>query len=506
MHKFKYYLLLAVPFLIFVFYFNFPAPPWPDQIAWDSVAREFLKTGIFRYPIGGDFMPSNMTSNFNHGPLYSFVHLVILKIFGSDDFRYLVGLNYLLALLSIINVGRILKLEGRQNLLLAILAFNPLIYHFTNIARPEWVSVFLLSCLWRVLASRDKDLSYGSIILAGFLLTLFALNHQFAIFFVPFAIYAICMRATTWRKRFSSVALLVASTFVFFSPYLYYVFTHFADFKEQLIDSQMDQGIKRTWFSFIKNLFVPFFSPSVTIFTETGKIPRWQASIPPIAFFIILGSVIIKVKRKLTLSPITIEAALFWLSAIIGCLFSNYNIYISFSSTIFAIALIKDVAPEISPKMVKGIVAWILLALAYQFWFYGQVSSKLFKAEDYFSAVKCLSEKIPANETVYVMAHPDPSVQLNNFRNDLQVKRYSDYKKFAPEWEKVVEKNSYFILSPDGKTNRFDFNDALKKRFENGEFKEESCVTGNIAYRLLFRANSKNISMSRSTLTLVPSK
>ncbi len=490
MKKYYYYLLLACPFLLFVFVLNFPAPPWPDHIVYESVARDFFKTGIFRYLIWGDFDPTYLNFNFNNGPLYPFVHLVFLKLFGSTDPRIAFGFNYLLAFLTFINVSNILRLENRQKLFLALLAFNPLVYHYTNIARPEWLGLFIFSCLWRTLVARDEKLALWRYLLAGAFLALAALNHQFAIFYIPIVAYAIYRRENGWRRRSIALGLVAASTAFFLSPYLYYIGRHFADFKYQLFSNQISagQGVAGGPLKFIKSFFVPLFYPSISFLTQTGKIPRWQADLVPFSVIVCIVALLIKWKKGLKLSPITIEAGVFWFILNLGCAFSTYSPYVTVSVSIFAVALIRDIFPDVSPRAVKVLVFAMIVAVLYQLWFYNSVSSKLFRSSDYRMAAECIAQKIPNGETLYVLAYPDPSVQLNNLRSDLDIRRYIDFEKYADAWKDIVPKRKYFVISPDRYLlDRFDYRGALRNEYNRGKFTEAICSSGNVSYTLWSR-------------------
>lgn len=488
MKKPGFYLLLALPFLILIFVFNFPAPPWPDAIVYDFVARDALKTGLFRYLIWGDFGPTWLRTNFTVLPLYPAIHVLFIKIFGSTDFRLMTGFNYLLAFLTFLNIGKILRLESRQKLLLLILAFNPLVYHYTSIVRPEWPNVFLFSWIWRLLAADETRVSVKTGIVTGLLLALAALNHHFAIFFVPCIIYAVWRREDAWSRRFAITGVVFLSAAVFFSPYLYYAGANFADFKLQLFGNLMEESAANGWFKFIKSFFVPLFHPSIGVFTQSGRIARWQADLVPVAVILCIASMIVKWRKKIPLSPITIEAFFFWLFLNLGCAVTTYNPYVTVSTSVLAIALLRDIFPEISPRFVKILAASLVMAVLYQLWFYNDVTTKLFRADDYLKATQCIADQIPRNETIYVMAYPDPSVELNNLRGDIDVRRYIDFAKYADIWKELVPKRRFFVISADRyNLNRYDYHSTLRNEFAEGKLTEHVCEYGEIKYMLWVR-------------------
>lgn len=479
--KVGFYLLLALPFLLFIFVFNFPAPPWPDAMVYDAVARDFLKTGIFRYMIWADFDPTYLHTNFNNGPLYPLIHIIFLKLFGSTDFRLIIGFNYLLAFLTFYNVGKILDLKSKRLLLLVILAFNPLVYHYTNVVRPEWFNIFIFTCIWRSLITRCY-------ILAGILLALTAYSHQFAIFFVPCIIYSVCRREETWKARFVSLSIVALVTALFFLPYLYYIGSHWADFKLQLLGNQIEHGASDSALKFIKSFFVPLFYPSVGFFTQTGKISRWFADLIPVSVILCFVAFAVKMKRYINLSPITVEAGVFWFILNIGCAVETFNPYVTVPISIFAIALLKDVLSEITPRFVKVTAVAVLAALSYQCLFYYEISSKLFRTSDFIKASECISQKIPVGEKVYALAYPDPSTQLSNLRGDLDIRRFTDFEKYSSQWAEAVKTTNFFITSDDGYfLGRFDYDSLLRNAIKSGLFVETKCNVGNINLNLFSR-------------------
>ena len=475
-----YYLLFTVPFLILIFVFNFPAPPWPDAVVYDSVARDFMNSGIFRYSIFGDFDASYLRANFNNGPLYPLVHMVFLKIFGSTDSRLLLIFNYILAVLTFINISRVLRLSTEQLLLMVVLVFNPVIYHYTNILRPEWMNIFLFSCIWRIIPY--------SYIGASFLLALAALNHQFSIFFVPFVLYLVYRKEGTWMGRIRGWFLVCTFTALFLTPYLIYIFRHWGDFVFQLFGNQIAESASGGFLKFARSFVVPLFYPSISIYTITDRMPRWQADFLPFGLIAGIAALIFKWRRGIKFSDSTKEAFFFWFFLNLGCAVTTFNPYVALSFSVFAVALLRDIFPVITPrfKMAVGLVA--VVGIIYQLVFYNKVADRLFRWEDYKIASACISNQLPDGADVYVMAYPDPSVELNNLRNDIGIKRYIDFAKYADAWKQIVANRKYFIVSNDAiYLNRFDYENALRNGIEAGLFSETRCEAGNIGYTVLKR-------------------
>lgn len=481
----KYYLLFSVPFLILIFVFQFPAPPWPDAVIYDSVARDFFKNGIFRYIIWGDLDPTYLRANFNNGPLYPALHLLLLKLFASTDPRILIFLNYVFAFLSIVNLKKILKLEGEQIWLLVILAFNPMFYLFTNLQRPEWLGIFIFSWIWLLLDKRNYWL-------ISFLLALAALNHQFAIFFVPCIVYGVLRREKELAVRFRSLLKLFCGTLLFFSPYLIYIACHFADFKYQLFGNQVGHGTAGSILDLIKHFFTSFISRSMPIYTQTGSIPEWSARIFNVGSIFFVVSIVLMLKKRAKMSALTIEAGVFWFFFNIGLVLAPYfSPYVAFTLSAFAISLIRDVYPEGSKTLKKVLLTFVVLSIAYQLIFYWQVEKRLFNWHDMNNAIDCVADKLPENAKVYVMAYPDPSTLIVNKRNDIDIRRYIDFKGYEVPWQAVVKENDYFVVPADEGLVKhfaeFDHGSALRKELERGKFQPFTCKSGNIAFDLLSR-------------------
>jgi len=470
------YLLIAVPFLIFIFIFNFPAPPWPDAVFYDSVARDYLQTGMFRFAIWGDFGPTFLRANFSHMPLYPALHLVLLKFLGSTDLRALLCLNYLFAFLSILNVSSILRLRGDQRLLLALIAFSPLVYHYTNIVRPEWLNIFLLTCIWRALIVPNY-------IAAGIFLALSALNHHFAVFFVPCVLCVIWSREGTWSGRVRGILIVAASTAVCMAPYIYYAASNFADFKLQLLQNQLPESVSSGHWKFLKSFLVPLFFPSVGPYTYSGLIPRWQVDLPAVAVIMSIAAVALKRMRHVSASKVTIEAGVLWFFLNLGCSVTTYAVYVQFFLSVFAVSLLRDVFPSVGTAAKRGIAAFVVIGMAYQLFFYHNVSSRVFKWNDYRLAGECIAKNIPPHATVYVLANPDPSAMLSNLRSDIDIRRYIDFDKYADAWKGAVAGSGHFIISSDKTVlNRYDYGFALRNDLEKGRLAQDVCDAGNSRY------------------------
>ena len=484
----KKYLFFSLPFLLFIFLFHFPAPPWPDAIVYDSVARDFLNTGIFRYAIWGAYDSTYLHANFNNGPLYPFIHILFLKVFGSTDSRLLLTFNYLLAVLTFANISRILKLSGEHLLLMVILVFNPVVYHYTNIVRPEWLGIFLLSCMWRVFASYESKPPLRAYIFVSLLLALSALNHQFSIFFVPCVFYAALKREETLCAGIGKCLLISFCTMLFLAPYLIYAQRHWGDFLFQLFGNQITESASGSIFTFVKSFVVPLFYPSIGVFTQTGIIPRWHADMLSLGLIACAFGLILKWRKKFQLSSSTKEAFFFWLFLNMGCAAVTYSPYVTVSFSVLAIAILKDAFPVVPRRLRTILISVAIIGIGSQVVFYSEVTRKLFQWKDYQKAVECLANELPRGADVYVMAYPDPSVELSNRRNDLGVKRYIDFAKYGSAWEVIVAKNDHFIVSDDAyNLNRFDYGNALRNGIGRGEFREVKCKQGNVGYTLFER-------------------
>jgi len=477
----KYYLLLALPLLVFIFVFNFPSPPWSDGMVYDAVGRDLLNNGVFRYFIWSDFDASYLRANFNNCILYPLVHLTSLKLFASTDSRILIFLNYLLAFLILINIKTIFNLKGNRLLLLVLFAFNPLVYQYTNFQRPELLNIFFFTSMWICLNRR-------SYILAALFLALSAYTHQFSIFFVPCIAYGIWRQERGFASISRSYLKVLVATSLFLLPFIYYTIIHFADFKYQLFGNQMGMSSSSSLTAFARSFFVPLFAPSMSFYTITGIIPRWFANILNVGAIFALIALIIKFKNKTTFSAITREAGVFWLIINLGCSFQTYNPYVAVFLTIFVIGIFADLYPEIPTWLEKTLISVVIVSLAYQFIFFSWVKKDLFQWKDLTAATECIAEKLPEGAKIYSLAYPDPSIQLINLRPDLNIKRYIDFKKYAPLWEKTVKENNYFITSEDGYyLKRFDFNSTLRNEIGKGVLSGVECRSGNINFKLWTR-------------------
>jgi len=432
-----------------------------------------MHSGIFRFLIWGDYDQTFVRTNFSHMPLYPAVHLLFLKVFGSTDSRLLLVLNYLLAYLSIINISNILRLEGRQKIFLIFVTFNPLIYHYTNIIRPEWLNIFLLTCIWRALAS-------SRFIVAGCLLALAGLTHHFAVFFVPCVAFIIWHRETGWVRRLYGVGLVALTTTICMSPYIYYVISNWADFKLQLVTNQLPESVSNSNWKYVKSFLVPLFFPSVGPYNYAGRIARWQVDLPAVAVIASIVAIILKRVRHIKASPVTVEAGALWLFLNLGCSVTTYGVYVTFFLTVFAVSLLRDIFPDVAPAVRKWVLVFAAILIAYQIFFYATVFTKIFKTADFKEAVRCLSADIPQFAKTYVLANPDPSVELKNLRPDLDIRRYVDFEKYSDRWKAVVPDNKYFVISADKNVlDRYDYGAVLRTERKKGALKEKACDVGN---------------------------
>jgi hypothetical protein len=317
--------------------------------------------------------------------------------------------------------------------------------------------------------------------LTGFLLALTAYNHQFSLFFVPCVAYGVWVREKGFSEKARSYLKVFLTTFICFLPYIYYALSNFAVFKYQLFGNQVGHSSAHGLLKFLKSIVVPLFVPSMSFYTFTGIIPRWFADLLNIGVIFALIGLVLVLKNRVKLSKITKEAGFFWLFITLGCAFHTFNPYVAVFFTIFVIGVFKDLYSEV-PAWLKGVlVGVVVVSLAYQIVFMSWVKKDLFKWSDMNSATNCIAEKLPIDSKVYVLAYPDPSIQLLNMRPDLDIRRFIDFSKFSPQWIKVVQDNSYFITSGDNNLFiKYDYNSALRNKIKEGLFTGSECKYGNI--------------------------
>jgi hypothetical protein len=463
----------------------FSTPPWPDAILYDTVARDFAQTGLFRYKIWGDFDPTYMAANFNNGPLYPALHLALLKLFGSTDHRLLVILNVIFLIASLWNVGRALQFKGRQWVLGLIVVCNPLVLNYIGVARPEFLNIFFFTCIWRLLSplpmgeGQGEGAAYWRPLCAGFCLGLAALNHQFSIFFtIPIA-YLLYATQSQWRGRLTHAALLTLGTLVSFGPYLYYIAQHGSDFSFQLLHNQIGESASTGLTVFLRSFVTPLFYPSISVFTLTGQVPRWVLDGLPIAMVLAIVALIAKWRRHAPLSPTTRAALVIWLAMNVGCAVTTYSPYVTFFFAVFVAALLRDVFPNVPKALRIGISIAALLGIGHQVVVSMWVDKALFRWEDYQAAAACVAEQLPQQAKVYVMAYPDPSNALINQRPDLDVRRYIDFPQYCTAWEDIVRTQPFVVVSGDGNfLNRFDHGGALRQDIAQGRVAPHNCTVG----------------------------
>ena len=461
----------------------FVTPPWPDAILYDTVARDFAQTGLFRYKIWGDFDPTYWSANFNNGPLYPALHWVLLKGFGSTDHRILVVLNFLLLLAGLWNIGRALQLKGRQWALLLIVLCNPLVLNYIGIARPEFLNIFLFTCIWRLLATATTSLWRP--LIAGFFLGLAALTHQFALFFVLPIAYLLYSTRPHWRNRLAAAGALTLGTLMSFGPYIYYIVQYWPDFTFQLFHNQIGESASGGIVTLLRSFVVPLFYPSISVFTLTGQIPRWFLDGLPIALIFAIVALVAKYRRHISLSPTTRAALVVWLSMNLGCAVTTYSPYVTVFFAVFVAALLRDVFPGFPKALRVGIGVAALLGVGHQLLLAQWVEKQLFRWEDYQAAATCVTEQLPQGVKVYVMAYPDPSNALVNRRPDLDVRRYIDFPQYREAWGNIVRGKPHVIVSGDGDfLKRFDHGGALQRDMTQGHAIPVNCASGNLHYIL----------------------
>lgn len=485
MKRFGYLSIVFLPIILLIVALRIPAPPWPDAILYDSVARDFLQTGLFRYHVWADFDPTYLRANFNNGPLYPVIHILFLKIFGSTDARLLILLNYVLLTLSSFNIRAIFRLRGAQNLLLLIIVANPLVLNTTQLVRPEWVNVFLLTCMWRLLNTAPGPLSIARYVGLAALLSLAAYQHQFAIFFIPCLLYAIWVRSPQWPIRLRGSLILAIFTAVFFAPYLLYSLRHWDDFSLQLVHNQIQESAASQGWVFLRSFVTPLFYPSTSLFTLTGQLARWQFDCLHISLIFAVVALVQRWRIRQKFSTITVESGLFWLFLNLGCALTTFNAYVAFFFSVFAVGMMRDMLPVITRGVKVVIFTTLLVSMAYQTWLYTQVKHHLFNWQDYDSACQCLDTALPPTATVYVLAYPDPSVALQNRQPHLDIRRYIDFAHYAPAWNTAAHQADYFITSADHTfLDRFDYHQALRQQIRAGQFEKIHCDAGPIHYEL----------------------
>lgn len=460
----------------------FTTPPWPDAILYDTVARDFAQTGLFRYKIWGDFDPTYLSANFNNGPLYPALHLALLQLFGSTDHRFLVVLNFIFLILSLWNVGRALQLKGRQWALTLIVLCNPLVLNYIGVARPEFLSIFLFTCIWRLLANaQGLWRPFG----AGIFLGLAALTHQFAIFFLLPIAYLLTTTPTQWRKRLARAGMLTLGTLASFGPYIYYIVQYWSDFNFQLFHNQIGESASSGAMTLLRSFVVPLFYPSISVFTLTEKIPRWFLDGLPIAMVFAIVALIAKWRRHVPLSPTTRAALVVWLSMNLGCAVTTYSPYVTVFFAVFVVALLRDVFPEFPKTLRIGIAIAALLGIGHQLILAQWVEKQLFCWEEYQAATACVAQSLPQGAKVYVMAYPDPSNALINQRPDLDVRRYIDFPQYHAAWTRIVRTKPYVVVSGDGNfLNRFDHGGALRQDIAQGRAIPVKCSSGTTQFIL----------------------
>lgn len=483
-----YIAICAIPFLALALIFL--APPWPDTLSYESVARDFVENNVFRYRVWGDFDPGFWAANITNGPLYPAIHAVLIWTFGVADHRFLIAFNCLLAFLSMYNMGKILRLKDFQWIFLTIIAFNPLVLHTTQLARPEWCNVFLFTCIWRLLADGRSFFRLG---VAALLLVIAALFHQFAIFFIPCIFLIIVKRSSTWKLAVSDILWMGALTTLFFGPYLYYMATHFGEIQNQLFGKRFTESVSPNGLEFLRNFAQPLFWPSAAHFTLSEIVPRWSVSIMHVSGVAAIVALIAKWRKRFYFSPETRQTGFIWLLLNLGCAVSSYSPYVTFFFSVFSAGMLRDAFPKPSRNVVLGVSVMIFLSTTSLVLFYSYVSQNLFHWSDYQSATQCLAEKLPPHSKVYVLAYPDPSTTLYGKRPDLDLRRYIDFYRYHSAWEVVAKTNSFFITSADGKLMRFDHDGALLKEVRH--FDLQSCQSGHVHYHLWLRTTPSIVTL-----------
>jgi len=489
-------LLLCLPFLV-VIATHFPTPMWPDAIMYDSIMRDFLKTHLFRCSIFSDFDPAYLQANFDNGPIYSLLHLLMFKLFGTTDSRILVVTNYLLVLLSCYNIGRILQLRGHEWYLLCLITFNPLVIHSANLIRPEWLNVYILSWIWRVLCNYNRSHYISTCILTGLLLALAAQTHYFSIFFIPFVIYECWISENTLKRRARLGLYILLSTFIFMTPYTWYILSNINSFKIQVLNNRLHTNTSHSILNFLQHFLQPLFFPSSTIYTESNIVPRWLPVVFHLSLITAITGLIIKWRQKIQLTHRTQQAIAVWISICIGTSFVSYTPYMIFYFSVVTVALWKDLVPHLNWNFRIILASIVISSLTYSIFFDSYVAKYLFNWPAYQSSVQCLSNNIPLGAKLYVLAYPDPSVELSIKRNDLDIRRYSDFARYTKPWEGIARSINYVVTSKDSHfLQRFDHGNALRHQFDQGTFQNISCDVGPIHYHLWVRTPAKKETFS----------
>lgn len=473
--------LLLLPFLIVVA-MDFPVPIWPDAIMYDSIARDFQKSGIFRCSIFEDLDPTYLRVNFDTGPIYSLLHLAVFKLFGTTDSRIFVIINYTLILLSTYNIYKIFNLRGRELWLLCLIPFNPLVVHSANLIRPEWLNVYWLSWIWRLFATYYAQLSRPVFCaLIGLFLALAAQTHHFSIFFIPFVVYECWISGKTLGQRIRLAFGIMLATSIFLIPFGWYIVHHFEDFKIQVFTNQFGTNASHSVLKFLQHVLQPLFFPSSTIYTETRIIPRWLPVAFHLSLIVALTGFFITWKRRITLSPITRQAIVMWGCIAAGTAMVSYTPYMIFYFAAVGVALWRDLLPHLRWNFRVILTVIILLSLSYSLFFDQLIARKIFNWTDYTNTVQCLNKNIPQNATVYILAYPDPSVALSKMRPDIKIRRYTDFSRYAPEWATIVANNPFFVTSADQRfLNRFDHGGPLRHEIAEGKLNDSICTSGPI--------------------------
>lgn len=457
------------------------SPPWPDAILYDSVARDFLSTGFFRYKVWGEYDPTYLVANFNNGPLYPALHALILTVFGTTDSRLMMAVNLILLVLATVNITRILRLSGQQIALTVLILCNPLVLNYVGIIRPEFLNLFLFTCIWRLLNN-------SRVIAAGIVLGLTALAHQFAIFFIPPAIYLIIRRGRGSLDIIKKIIILGFSCLVTLAPYLYYIGQHWTAFTFQLFHNQMGESMSSGVWPFVRSFVTPLFYPSIAQLTLTGVVPRWFADGFHLALIFMVVALIGRQIKRASLSSSTWDALVIWLMLNLGCAVTTFSVFVTFFFSVATIALLRDVYPEIPKALRNALCIGALLGISQQLMTSHLVRERLCYWEDYQIASACLSDALPQNAKVYVMAYPDPSVQLSNWRPDLDIRRYIDFPTYQTAWQKIVATNDYFVTSGDENfLTRFDHGEPLRNAIANHQVHPTACTSGNLRFTLYSR-------------------
>lgn len=453
---------------------------------YDSVARDFLSTGLFRYKVWGDFDPTYLAANFNNGPLYPAVHALILTLFGTTDSRVMATLNVICLVLATVNVARILRLTGAQRWLTVLLLCNPLVLNYVGIIRPEFLNLFLFTVIWRLLSSQPPNPL--RVITAGMLLGLAALTHQFAIFFIPPALYLIVHRGRGTSDIIKNITILGFSCLTGLIPYIHYMGQHWADFTFQLLHNQMGESVSGGLWPFVRNFITPLFYPSIAPLTLTGAVPRWFADGLHLGLCFMLVALIGQWRRRTALSPTTWDALAVWLMLNLGCAVTTFSVFVTFFFAVATMALLRDVYPSIPKALRTALCAGALLGISQQLVTGYLVRERLFRWENYQIASACLSDALPPNTKVYVMAYPDPSVQIENWRGDLDIRRYIDFPKYQRAWKEIVKASDYFVVSGDETfLTRFDHGGALRAAIAANHFETTQCTSGPLRFTLYSR-------------------